>query len=296
MKYLVFNPDWTVPPTILAQDVLGGHAQGAEHDREEALDDSRSRRAAPSIRRRSTGRRRRPGTSATRCASRPAPTTRSGGSSSSSRTSTRSSCTTRRAASCSPPTSARSARAASASSTRSTSPPSCSQGRTTGPRRASRRSSTAKQSQTVFLDHAAAGAHRLLDRLGRRRPASCASPRTSTPRPRRPPRARGHSTVSVPGLFLARLSRRGQLTVECPRLESTCPGSRGRPSSRRAWRCGRRCGSASRDRRSISGRVERRQLGHAEVLLAEQTVDRPGGDGGQEHRPRDRPTDRPSRR
>ena len=28
MKYLVFNPDWTVPPTILAQDVLGGMKKG----------------------------------------------------------------------------------------------------------------------------------------------------------------------------------------------------------------------------------------------------------------------------
>jgi L,D-transpeptidase YcbB len=28
MKYLVFNPDWTVPPTILAQDVLGGMRKG----------------------------------------------------------------------------------------------------------------------------------------------------------------------------------------------------------------------------------------------------------------------------
>ncbi len=28
MKYLVFNPDWTVPPTILAQDVLAGMRKG----------------------------------------------------------------------------------------------------------------------------------------------------------------------------------------------------------------------------------------------------------------------------
>jgi L,D-transpeptidase YcbB len=28
MRYLVFNPDWTVPPTILAQDVLGGMRKG----------------------------------------------------------------------------------------------------------------------------------------------------------------------------------------------------------------------------------------------------------------------------
>ena len=42
MKYLVFNPDWTVPPTILAQDVLAGMRKGREHDREEAPDDSRS--------------------------------------------------------------------------------------------------------------------------------------------------------------------------------------------------------------------------------------------------------------
>jgi L,D-transpeptidase YcbB len=28
MKYLVFNPDWTVPPTILAKDVLGGMKKG----------------------------------------------------------------------------------------------------------------------------------------------------------------------------------------------------------------------------------------------------------------------------
>lgn len=28
MKYLVLNPDWTVPPTILAQDVLGGMRKG----------------------------------------------------------------------------------------------------------------------------------------------------------------------------------------------------------------------------------------------------------------------------
>ena len=28
MKYLVFNPDWTVPPTILAQDVLAGMKKG----------------------------------------------------------------------------------------------------------------------------------------------------------------------------------------------------------------------------------------------------------------------------
>ena len=28
MKYLVFNPDWTVPPTILAQDVLGAMRKG----------------------------------------------------------------------------------------------------------------------------------------------------------------------------------------------------------------------------------------------------------------------------
>ena len=28
MKYLVLNPDWTVPPTILAQDVLGGMKKG----------------------------------------------------------------------------------------------------------------------------------------------------------------------------------------------------------------------------------------------------------------------------
>lgn len=28
MRYIVFNPDWTVPPTILAQDVLGGMRKG----------------------------------------------------------------------------------------------------------------------------------------------------------------------------------------------------------------------------------------------------------------------------
>ena len=28
LRYLVFNPDWTVPPTILAQDVLGGMRKG----------------------------------------------------------------------------------------------------------------------------------------------------------------------------------------------------------------------------------------------------------------------------
>ena len=28
MRYLVFNPDWTVPPTILAQDVIGGMRKG----------------------------------------------------------------------------------------------------------------------------------------------------------------------------------------------------------------------------------------------------------------------------
>lgn len=30
MKYLVFNPDWTVPPTILAQDVLAGMRKGQD--------------------------------------------------------------------------------------------------------------------------------------------------------------------------------------------------------------------------------------------------------------------------
>ena len=142
MKYLVLNPDWTVPPTILAQDVLAGMRKGQNTIAKKRLDDSRS--AGP--RRRSgvdrLAERHAAGTSATRCVSRPAPTTRSDGSSSSSRTSTRSSCTTRPAASCSPPTSARSARAASASSVRSTWRPSCSKGRRTGPRRAFRRSST----------------------------------------------------------------------------------------------------------------------------------------------------------
>jgi murein L,D-transpeptidase YcbB/YkuD len=28
MRYLVFNPDWTVPPTILAKDVIGGFRKG----------------------------------------------------------------------------------------------------------------------------------------------------------------------------------------------------------------------------------------------------------------------------
>ena len=32
MKYLVLNPDWTVPPTILAQDVLAGMREGTGHD------------------------------------------------------------------------------------------------------------------------------------------------------------------------------------------------------------------------------------------------------------------------
>ena len=88
MKYLVINPDWTVPPTILAQDVLAGMRKGQNHDRQEAPGDPRS----AGQRRRSgldrLGQKRRQGTSATRCASRPVPTTRSDASSSSSRTST----------------------------------------------------------------------------------------------------------------------------------------------------------------------------------------------------------------
>ena len=86
MRYLVFNPDWTVPPTILAQDVLGGHAKGAEHDREEARRSSIARAGRVTVGDR-LGERPRPGTSRTRCASRRALTTRSAASSSCSRTS-----------------------------------------------------------------------------------------------------------------------------------------------------------------------------------------------------------------
>ena len=30
MRYIVFDPDWTVPPTILAQDVLGAMRKGED--------------------------------------------------------------------------------------------------------------------------------------------------------------------------------------------------------------------------------------------------------------------------
>jgi murein L,D-transpeptidase YcbB/YkuD len=37
MRYLVFNPDWTVPPTILAKDVLGGMKKGQNTIRKKGL-------------------------------------------------------------------------------------------------------------------------------------------------------------------------------------------------------------------------------------------------------------------
>jgi murein L,D-transpeptidase YcbB/YkuD len=37
MRYLVFNPDWTVPPTILAKDVLGGMKQGKNTIKQKGL-------------------------------------------------------------------------------------------------------------------------------------------------------------------------------------------------------------------------------------------------------------------
>ena len=56
MKYLVFNPDWTVPPTILAQDVLAGMRKGHRTIAKKGLTilDQQGRAV---IRRRSTGRR-----------------------------------------------------------------------------------------------------------------------------------------------------------------------------------------------------------------------------------------------
>ena len=42
MRYLVFNPDWTVPPTILAQDVLGAMRKGENAIAKKKLDDPRS--------------------------------------------------------------------------------------------------------------------------------------------------------------------------------------------------------------------------------------------------------------
>ena len=37
LRYLVFNPDWTVPPTILAQDVLGGIERAKTRSRSKRL-------------------------------------------------------------------------------------------------------------------------------------------------------------------------------------------------------------------------------------------------------------------
>ena len=135
IRYLVLNPDWTVPPGIL-EDVLAGMRKG-QNPIAARTSPSWIARETRSILPRSTGPKPRRRTSAIRCGSRPVPRTRSDASSSSSRTSTSCSCTTRRAKRCSPPISARSARDASASRTRSISPRCCSSA-TAGPANACR--------------------------------------------------------------------------------------------------------------------------------------------------------------
>jgi murein L,D-transpeptidase YcbB/YkuD len=49
MRYIVFNPDWTVPPTILAQDVLGAMRKGEDAISKKRLTilDRRGRPVAP---------------------------------------------------------------------------------------------------------------------------------------------------------------------------------------------------------------------------------------------------------
>ena len=78
MRYLVFNPDWTVPPTILAQDVLGAMREGQNAIAKKRLTilDRQGRAVARRQHRLGHGHAR--GRSLTRCASRPGRTTRSG--------------------------------------------------------------------------------------------------------------------------------------------------------------------------------------------------------------------------
>ena len=108
MTYLVLNPTWTVPPSILANDILPAQRRDPALSRQTRAARDRRERRAWCRRRRSTGPARRRATSASCCArSRDRPT-RSAASSSCSPTPTRSTCTTRRAGTCSTRASARS--------------------------------------------------------------------------------------------------------------------------------------------------------------------------------------------
>ena len=132
MKYLVFNPDWTVPPTILAQDVLGGMKKGTNPIARKKLTilDRNGRAVDPASIDWKTAT---PGNFPVH-----APTAARRGQRAGSRkvhlsrTSTRSSCTIRPARSSSSPISERSVPGASASRNRSTWPRCCSTARTSG--------------------------------------------------------------------------------------------------------------------------------------------------------------------
>ena len=184
MKYLVLNPDWTVPPTILAQDVLAGMKKGQNTIAQEEADDPRRPgprgRSAESIDWQAAT----PRNFRYTLRQPPGADNALGRVNSSSRTSTRSSCTTRRARSCSPPTSARSARAASASRNALDLArvllDGSSDRRGTRQRIAAR--SSTRQPQTVVLRRSAAGADRLLDGVDRRRRRSAVRERRLRPR------------------------------------------------------------------------------------------------------------------
>ena len=97
MQYVIVNPYWNIPPSILRKEILPGLAQDPEYAAKRGYESDHGATApCPS-------------------GSRRASAMRWGSSSSSSRTSTRSTCTTRRRAACSPTTGARSAMAACAS-------------------------------------------------------------------------------------------------------------------------------------------------------------------------------------